>query len=639
MAEFGDVRVRLLDALKAVSAEAERHGAAALRDAMAEEARRFEAEELSVVVCGEFKTGKSSLLNALLASDRLLPVDIDIATATVIVLRNGPKVRVTVLPAGSAAGEAPAPFEIPSGELARYAVAGAIGAGEVSPRSIVVEVPNPYLANGIMLVDTPGISGLDRTHSEATFAALADADIVLFVSDVKRPLTTAELDFLANRLLPLNRKWLFVQTKCDEVLDAAKITAENLSKIEAVVGTSGALPPVIPVSSRDKIRFEASRDEQDLEDSGFRKLDRAIWSLLAGEGAKRQIERARQAVVDAADTLAAPLDNERAALESKGPDAIAKLKAELTEADERFQALQSSEAGWRRDLTHGLADIKRTALDLGFAEQAARLQVGLDQPPSEPMAEDPSALGRRLYDDLCHLHVRTCQTIAAEVRVLREKVARESGLPLKAHVDNAVVVPLREAPEIKEITKPGMSAQLVEVGGQLQRQVVGLSIMGYVVGAAVGGAAGALFGGVGFLPGMQYGGMLGTNAGLVPAMFGARDAWRKTDRKFSDQARREVVADLKPYLAVSIPKLRGALYEVMTQIERPLVLEFSTRIKAERAELQKRRQAIEAALKVSRDEALARIEELREQLFLLDRIKARALAATFGPVGAPAAAV
>ena len=85
-----------------------------------------------VLTVGEFKRGKSSLLNALIGQ-RLFPVDPDVATATVCTLSWGetPQAQVYFLPEGE--DEAPPPPKtIGLAEVSRYATEQ--GRGRATPR-------------------------------------------------------------------------------------------------------------------------------------------------------------------------------------------------------------------------------------------------------------------------------------------------------------------------------------------------------------------------------------------------------------------------------------------------------------------------------------------------------------------------
>ena len=136
-------------------------------------------------VVGEFKKGKSALINALLGSD-VCPVDDDLATMAVTVVRYAPEPGAIVRrrEAGELLVEA-----IPADEVGRWVAerdGDELGAGvEV----VEVGLPNPFLERGIALVDTPGVGGLNAAHAAATLAFLPSADALVFVTDASTELS------------------------------------------------------------------------------------------------------------------------------------------------------------------------------------------------------------------------------------------------------------------------------------------------------------------------------------------------------------------------------------------------------------------------------------------------------------------
>ena len=61
---------------------------------------------------------------------------------------------------------------------------------------VEIGVPRPLLADGLVLVDTPGVGGLGSVHGAITSAALPMADGVLFVSDASQEFSEPEMTFL-----------------------------------------------------------------------------------------------------------------------------------------------------------------------------------------------------------------------------------------------------------------------------------------------------------------------------------------------------------------------------------------------------------------------------------------------------------
>jgi GTPase Era involved in 16S rRNA processing len=148
---------------------------------------------VTVMVVGEYKQGKSSLINALLSAP-VCPVDDDVATAVPTVIRFSEQARAAV-----AGGDDPYEAvwtEVPIDEARRTVLDGGPA---VAGRRRVVEIglPRRLLADGLVVVDTPGVGGIGSVHAAATASALPAADAILFVSDASQELTAPELEFLS----------------------------------------------------------------------------------------------------------------------------------------------------------------------------------------------------------------------------------------------------------------------------------------------------------------------------------------------------------------------------------------------------------------------------------------------------------
>ena len=201
--------------LTALLAQADPEGAA-----WVEEIRTARPDTPTVVVVGETNRGKSSLVNALLATPGLSPVDADVATARYLVMRHGPQWGARACYPGAAE-----PVAVPMGELVRWASAAAeLPEGQAPPRYLEIAGPVPLLER-LTLVDTPGVGGLDEVHGELAAEAAAGATALLFVLDAAAPITRGELEFLT-RLGDRVETVLFALTKTDrhrgwrQILDA-----------------------------------------------------------------------------------------------------------------------------------------------------------------------------------------------------------------------------------------------------------------------------------------------------------------------------------------------------------------------------------------------------------------------------------
>lgn len=193
-------RERLTTLLNSVDPEA---------GAWVEKVRAARPRTPTVVVVGETKRGKSSLVNALLATPGLSPVDAEVATATFLVVRHGAQWQAQACcPAVSE------PVPIAMSELATWvSAAHDLPDGAPPPRSVEVLAPVPLLER-LTLVDTPGVGGLDAAHGELAAEAAAGATALLFVVDAAAPFTRGELGFL-QRLADQVETVVFALTKTD----------------------------------------------------------------------------------------------------------------------------------------------------------------------------------------------------------------------------------------------------------------------------------------------------------------------------------------------------------------------------------------------------------------------------------------
>lgn len=195
-----------------------RRGDASGADRLAAEAARFKETALWAVVAGDVKRGKSSLLNALLGRERLLPVDADVATSVHLVVRGGndDSAAVTLL---DETGK-PERRAVGIDELAAYASMQADEVLRSRVADVEVTLVNPLLSRGLVVVDTPGVGGMTRGHKDMTMSALARADVLVFTISTEEPVSRSELEFLAEAAARIDQV-VFVLTKADLATDAA----------------------------------------------------------------------------------------------------------------------------------------------------------------------------------------------------------------------------------------------------------------------------------------------------------------------------------------------------------------------------------------------------------------------------------
>ena len=148
-------------------------------------AARLQRPSTIVAVVGEFKQGKSSLVNGLLGQP-VCPVDDDLATSAITLVRYGEQPGAVVRrKAATATSGGPIPID----ELHDWVTERGNPGNHKGVERVEITVPSAMLAQGLVLVDTPGMGGLGAGHAAATLAFLPFADGLILVSDASSELS------------------------------------------------------------------------------------------------------------------------------------------------------------------------------------------------------------------------------------------------------------------------------------------------------------------------------------------------------------------------------------------------------------------------------------------------------------------
>ncbi|SFT62496.1 Dynamin family protein [Actinopolyspora lacussalsi subsp. righensis] len=293
-----------------------------------------------VVVVGETNRGKSSLVNALLDSQDLSPVDADVATSTYLWFQHGTEWAGYACYPGE---QEPVRFDID--ELGAWSSgAGELPAGELPPRYIRVDAPLEPLRE-LTLVDTPGVGGLQAVHGELAAEAAASATALLFVADASAPFNRGELDFLhsvSNRVETV----LFALTKTDRHRGWRRVLEEN-RQLLATHAPRFAEVPIYPVSARmAELAARSSEPESAAmlrERSGVDELRSALRQLVAGHSAMLGEANTMRGISTVLTEIVSGLENEKRAL-TAGEKEVESLRARR---EELATARRSSTRGWQ----------------------------------------------------------------------------------------------------------------------------------------------------------------------------------------------------------------------------------------------------------------------------------------------------
>jgi GTPase SAR1 family protein len=310
-----------------------------------------------IAVVGEFKQGKSALVNSLL-SEALCPVDDHVATSVVTVVSYSPKPMVAVRRRGSD-GNVETQRVDPATRRELITESGADGSdGGVaanvrsSIERVDIRVPNPLLADGLVLVDTPGVGGLSPAHAAATRAFLPSADAVIFVSDATSELTETEVSFLTEAV-QVCPDVVVALTKIDLFPHWRRIRDLNRGHLER----AGIDTPLFPVSF--PLRLEAARGGGDdlAGESGYPDLLGHLGRVVVPRARSGAV---RRSIADISRMLDGVATSARAELQAAtDPAAGAAELAGMSEARDRLAGLTAGGARWRTVLQDEVTDLSQ----------------------------------------------------------------------------------------------------------------------------------------------------------------------------------------------------------------------------------------------------------------------------------------
>ncbi|MEV6488102.1 dynamin family protein, partial [Actinoplanes sp. NPDC051633] len=307
--------------------------------------QRLRADDVAVAVVGEFKQGKSTLVNALLRTD-ICPVDSDVVTAVPTVLRFGrpPSVSVQVPGPDGTLDTIPIPFD----QLRRYITEGKPEGDEPAPRSVEVRLDRRLLGAGLSFIDTPGVGGLDSAQGNITLAALPLAGAALFVTDAAQELTAPEVDFL-RRVLERCPRVFCVVTKTDLYSEWRRIVEINQGHLQR----AGLDVPIIAVSSFLRMRAQAKDSTELNKESGFPLLVDVLRRDVLGAAESDGLAAARSELSFVVGQLKERVVAEQAVAEA--PAAAPEIAKRFAEKTRRSAWLAGGT--WQTKLGDGIQDL------------------------------------------------------------------------------------------------------------------------------------------------------------------------------------------------------------------------------------------------------------------------------------------
>jgi GTP-binding protein EngB required for normal cell division len=246
--------------------------------------QRLREERCHLAVLGQFKRGKSTLINALLGAP-VLPAAIVPVTSIPTFLHGGEQLAAWVV---FDDGRAEERFAGPDAEalaefLARFVTESANPHNRLGVQLVEATYPAPVLHQGLALIDTPGIGSTFRHNTEATVNFLPQCDAALFVVSADPPITEVEVEFLKLAHRKLARVF-FILNKVD-YLDADERHAAVAFLQQVLCEQLGfaSPPPIFCASARQGLAARRNQDAVAWQHSGMAEIEHRIVDFLLTE--------------------------------------------------------------------------------------------------------------------------------------------------------------------------------------------------------------------------------------------------------------------------------------------------------------------------------------------------------------------
>jgi hypothetical protein len=428
----GNELAAALDELAALGTDGDREQIASLRD-------RLDAARLRVLVAGEAKRGKSTLINALLAR-AVLPAGVTPLTAIATTVRYGDDPHAQVRYADGHEEKQPLTA------LPELVTERGNPRNRRRVAAVTVYLDAPVLASGVELVDTPGTGSVYEWDTAAAHAALDTMDAAVFVLTADPPVSAAERDLYA-KVTGLSVTTFTVLNKADHLdgpglAEATEFTRQVLADAAGRPGREAGR--VYAMSARaaldggdpgfdefaaDFTAYLTSRRMADLRASAIAQARRIAQALLDEATLTRRA--AELAAGDAADQVIR-FGERLAEVAVRGQDAVAVVNAE---AARQLTALNDAAGAdgprLSRQVGAGLGSFLDGELRTASPAQIERLGRERLVTLTLSAAETWRDRRRRLIEErLAQVDARLAGELTSALAVLRESAAELLGLEL-----------------------------------------------------------------------------------------------------------------------------------------------------------------------------------------------------------------
>jgi GTP-binding protein EngB required for normal cell division len=321
------------------------HGEAALVR-LAELAEEFDAEQVAAdarsvaervsegrfyVACiGQFKRGKSSVLNALVGAS-VLPTGVVPVTTVPTIVRYGSHATARV----RFEADAGRWTDIPVKTVDEYVSEEKNPENAKHVAALEIFVPSPLLATGMCFVDTPGLGSVFTGNTAATQAFIPHIDAALVVIGADPPLAGEEL-VLVEAVARHVQDLIITVNKADRTTDAERAAAVAFARRQLEKRLhQHSVGPLFEVSAAEQLEHRGTGRD-------WEKLVGSLNHLVEGSGRRLIRAACERGLERISEQLQVIITEEREALQrpiEESESRIAVMKQTIAEAERSMREL------------------------------------------------------------------------------------------------------------------------------------------------------------------------------------------------------------------------------------------------------------------------------------------------------------
>lgn len=451
-----------------------------------------------LIVVGEFSTGKSTFINALLGED-ILPSKIRPTTATITAIKYGePDVIVNYKDSTIK--------NILLEDLKHFATALDDSKYEEAQKINYIDVffPCKLTKNEVVIIDTPGVEDLDEQREEITYGMIPKGDAAILLLDVRRPLKNSEKVFLKEQLLANDIKKIFfilnfvdnVVDDDEEISEVIQYTAKNLKNI---LSTEKEIK-VFAISSKMALKAKQLSEYDSVYWRSFEELENTLQHFLINEKGNLLLSNISTKTTKAANELGMHYQMIYSSLDSS----IDELEEKARKQKELIQEVELRRVKLKSKVKSGLEDVFLSIEPYINIAVKNAIQQMKKNPPKVEKEKIKEVISKSLQRNLK-------QQIAKDVTPKLEKELEEV---VKSYEQELADI-LNEIQYYKQTEFLGStsfnSLAVTVVGGQVAMTgfVIGGASLGLLVGLAITAIVSAPI----FIPTAIIGGIVGLIVG------------------------------------------------------------------------------------------------------------------------------